>query len=60
MSNNKKDLKRVKSCFGQYENWDNSWHCKGCLLSDECKEHTEEISVEEGEDECEACKIQCK
>lgn len=27
----------AKPCFGQYENWDNSWHCKGCPLSDECK-----------------------
>lgn len=29
-----------KSCFGQYENWDNSWHCKGCIVSEECKEYS--------------------
>ena len=32
------NINNIKSCFGQYENWDNSWHCKGCIVSDECKE----------------------
>lgn len=54
-----KKPEQSKTCFGQYENWDNSWHCKGCPLSGECKEYTEITSVEEEDyDECEACKIQ--
>lgn len=53
--------KNKKACFGQYENWDNSWHCKGCVVCDECKEYTELLSQEEqdGEyEECEECKIE--
>ena len=26
-----------KSCFGFYEDWDNSWHCKGCPIKSECE-----------------------
>lgn len=29
---------KAKSCFGQYENCDNSWHCKGCPLKAECEQ----------------------
>lgn len=36
------DCKEFKTCFGNYENWDNSWHCKGCIISKECKEFQEE------------------
>lgn len=36
------DFTKAKSCFGQYENWDNSWHCKGCLLKDECESKSKE------------------
>lgn len=31
-----------KLCFGMYENWDNSWHCKGCPLKNECESKMEE------------------
>lgn len=26
-----------KQCFGNYENSDNSWHCKGCVSAEECR-----------------------
>ena len=25
-----------KPCFGGYEDGDNSWHCKGCILKSKC------------------------
>ena len=33
---------KAKPCFGQYENWDNSWHCKGCPIKEECQQKKEE------------------
>lgn len=27
----------AKNCFGKHEDSDNSWHCKGCMLEEECK-----------------------
>ena len=35
-------LLNSKPCFGHYENWDNSWHCKGCPLKNECKSKSKE------------------
>lgn len=37
---------KLKDCFGQYENWDNSWHCKGCPCKDECESKYKEKSNE--------------
>lgn len=37
---------KVKPCFGRYENWDNSWHCKGCPLKEECERKKEEENNE--------------
>lgn len=30
-----------KSCFGNYEDCNNSWHCMGCIISEECKQSKE-------------------
>ena len=30
-------MSNSKDCFGNYENNNNSWHCLGCILEDECK-----------------------
>lgn len=30
---------KLKPCFGNHENSACSWHCLGCILSDECREH---------------------
>lgn len=30
-------LTKYKTCFGQNENGDNSWHCKGCPIIEECE-----------------------
>lgn len=38
-----------KSCFGFYENWDNSWHCKGCPVNNECKSYSIEKGNRENE-----------
>jgi hypothetical protein len=48
MSNVSTIFTKVKSCFGQYENWDSSWHCKGCPIKDEC----ESSKVKENKNEC--------
>lgn len=37
----------VKPCYGQYEKWDNSWHCKGCPIARECKRKKREIKLDE-------------
>lgn len=42
MNNMDEILFGSKSCFGQYENWDNSWHCKGCPIKDECESKAKE------------------
>lgn len=31
----------MKACFGGYESCDNSWHCKGCMLKEECSKTKE-------------------
>lgn len=36
-------MKNKKECFGQYEICDNSWHCKGCIVHEECEEYCEVI-----------------
>lgn len=33
--------KKIKVCFGRYEDNNNSWHCKGCIIAKECKEYQE-------------------
>lgn len=38
---------KVKPCFGQYENWDNSWHCKGCPIKEECEHNKKENQCNE-------------
>lgn len=42
MDNASNALAEKKSCFGHYENFDNSWHCKGCVIQHECAEATKE------------------
>lgn len=48
MENVSNALANVKPCFGNYENWDNSWHCKGCVIQHECAESKRE-QTESGE-----------
>ena len=33
---------KVKSCYGRYEMFDISWHCKGCPIANECKRKRQE------------------
>lgn len=44
--------KSLKSCFGQYENSNVSWHCLGCLFRKEC-----ELCLKQNE---EGGSLQCK
>lgn len=53
MSKTTETFSKSKPCFGQYENWDNSWHCKGCPISDECKSKAKE-NLEGGDTHAEA------
>lgn len=46
MSNFDEVFSKSKSCFGQYESGDNSWHCKGCPIKDECESKTKEKNNE--------------
>lgn len=49
MSNFDEVFSNVKDCFGQYENWDNSWHCKGCPIKEECETKTKEKNDEQSQ-----------
>ncbi len=40
---------KVKPCFGTYENYDMSWHCKGCPIKDECESQAKEKTHEQSE-----------
>lgn len=42
MSNLSEALQKAKSCFGHYENWDSSWHCKACPIKVECESESKE------------------
>ena len=33
---------KAKPCFGQHEDGNNSWHCKGCPIGDECERNKNE------------------
>jgi len=39
----KEGFSDAKKCFGHYEDDASSWHCKGCIITKECKEYQEEI-----------------
>ncbi len=54
MSNAYDAFAKQKSCFGNYENWDNSWHCKGCIIQSECAAHSGENSHNESGERNEA------
>lgn len=49
MSNVAAILIKSKPCFGQYENWDNSWHCKGCPIKEECESKAKEKKDEQSQ-----------
>lgn len=34
-------MKNKKDCFGSYEDNNNSWHCVGCAIANECREFYE-------------------
>lgn len=34
------ELENLKPCFGNHEDAACSWHCFGCILSDECIKHS--------------------
>lgn len=40
-----------KDCFGSYEDSNVSWHCKGCIVANECKEYGKLKGDENGEAE---------
>ena len=42
MSNLYEALSKAKPCFGQFENWDSSWHCKACPIKAECEAKAKE------------------
>lgn len=42
MSNIEEFFYKTKPCFGQYENCDVSWHCKGCPIKGECESKAKE------------------
>lgn len=46
MNNMLKALSESQPCFGKYENWDNSWHCKGCIIKDECAANSNKAEEE--------------
>lgn len=41
----------LKSCFGCYENFDNSWHCKGCVVQHECAAAAKDKKAKAGEND---------
>lgn len=45
MSNFQDVFSNIKPCFGKFENWDISYHCKACIIRDDC-----EIKSKEHED----------
>lgn len=49
MSNFDELFSKSKHCFGKYENWDNSWHCKGCPVKDECESKAKEKTDEQSQ-----------
>lgn len=42
-----------KPCFGNYENWDMSWHCKGCVVNSMCEEYSKVCSKEKTDEQSE-------
>ena len=40
MSEYELELENLKPCFGNHEDAACSWHCFGCILSDECIKHS--------------------
>lgn len=47
MSNFNEAFMETKQCFGQFEDEDVSWHCKGCLVRGECKAKVKENENEQ-------------
>ena len=41
-------MNKYKSCFGQYEDFEVSWHCKGCLFKERCKSYSNKSMEKRG------------
>ena len=45
-------VKKIKPCFGHYEDNDNSWHCVGCVVANECEKYRNIQPIKSGGKKC--------